>query len=181
MGAIEAGTAAERKRNFAIFLLDISRIRVNGTALLMNEYRQTTMRIGLKMALAVRVGMALLQLTAAAQTQGTPNAATNAPKLSPEDQKDKMSYAIGMDIGNNLKRGGVELDTGGDGRRDEDGMAGGTSKLTDQQAQEAIGGYRQAARAKQEEGGRKWPRRTRRKAKRSWPRTRRSPASRPSR
>ena len=56
-------------------------------------------------------GVALLQLTAAAQpTPALPNSATNAPKLSPEEQKHNMSYAIGTDIGNNLKRGGVDLD-----------------------------------------------------------------------
>ena len=69
------------------------------------------MKNGLKLALAFGFGVALLQVTAAAQDKpASTNAATNAPKLSPEEQKQNMSYAIGMNIGNNIKRGGVELD-----------------------------------------------------------------------
>ena len=78
----------------------------------------------LELALAVGFGVALLQLTAAAQDKpASTNAATNAPKLSPKEQKENMSYAIGMNIGNNIKRGGVDLDVDALRRRDQ-GRAG---------------------------------------------------------
>jgi len=97
-------------------------------------------------------GIALLQLTAAAQNNLTlSNAATNGPKLSPEEQKHNMSYAIGTDIGNNLKRGGVELDLEVLTGAIKDAMAGKPSQLADPQVKDAINNYRQAARAKQEE------------------------------
>jgi hypothetical protein len=57
-----------------------------------------------------RFGAALLQWNAAAQAPAAPTNAPAAPKLSPAEQKHNMSYAIGTDIGNNLKRGGVDLD-----------------------------------------------------------------------
>ena len=65
------------------------------------------MKLGFKMTWAFGCGLALLQLTAAAQDKA---GATNAPINGLKDQKEKMSYAIGMDIGSNLKRTGVELD-----------------------------------------------------------------------
>jgi FKBP-type peptidyl-prolyl cis-trans isomerase FklB len=96
--------------------------------------------------------MALLQLTAAAQDKPAALiAATNAPKLSPEEQKHNMSYAIGTDIGNKLKRGGVELDLEVLTSAMKDAMAGKPSQLADPQVREAINNYGQAARAKQEE------------------------------
>jgi len=100
------------------------------------------------MAWAAGFGLALVQLTAAAQE--TP-ASTNAPINGLKDQKEKMSYAIGMDIGNNLKRGGVELDIDVMAGALKDAIAGREMKLTEAQAREAINGYRTAARAKMEE------------------------------
>ena len=98
------------------------------------------------------IGVALLQLPAVAQnTPASSNTATNAPKLSPEEQKHNMSYAIGTDIGNNLKRGGVDLDIDVLASAMKDAMAGQPSKLDDQQVRQAINAYRQAAMAKREE------------------------------
>ena len=108
------------------------------------------------MGLAIGFGIALLPLAAAAQDKpATANAATNAPKLSPQEQKQNMSYAIGTDIGNNLKRGGVELDLDALTSAMKDAMAGQPSKLNDQQVREAINAYRQAAQTKREEERRK--------------------------
>ncbi|MCX6930389.1 MAG: FKBP-type peptidyl-prolyl cis-trans isomerase [Verrucomicrobia bacterium] len=119
------------------------------------------MKTGLRMGLAFGFGVALLQLTAAAQVTPaapnmiTANTATNAPKLSPEELKHNMSYAIGTDIGNNLKRGGVELDMDVLANAMKDAMAGQPSKLNEQQVREAINNYRQVAQAKREEERRK--------------------------
>ena len=110
------------------------------------------MRNGLRIGLAFGFGVALLQLTAAAQISPvSSNTATNAPKLSPEEMKHNMSYAIGTDIGNNLKQGGVELDIEVLTSAMKDALAGKPSQLADPQVREAINNYRTAARAKQEE------------------------------
>ena len=110
------------------------------------------MKNGLKLTLAFGFGMALLQVNAAAQDKpALLNSPTNAPKLSPKEQKENMSYAIGMDIGKNLKRASVELDLDVLSSALKAAMVGQPSKLTDQQAQEAIGAFRREAMAKQNE------------------------------
>jgi hypothetical protein len=77
------------------------------------------MKNGLRIALVFGFGAALLQVTAAAESQpastnapavAPTNAPVAAPKLSPAEQKEKWSYAIGMNIGNGVKRGAVDLD-----------------------------------------------------------------------
>ena len=125
------------------------------------------MKTAFRMVLALGLGCALPQVSMAAQDKPAATsaaakppallstaAATNAPALSPEQQKENMSYAIGTDIGNNLKRGGVELDMDVLAKALKGAMAGEPSKLTEQQVREAINGYRQAARAKFEENRR---------------------------
>jgi FKBP-type peptidyl-prolyl cis-trans isomerase len=110
------------------------------------------MNTGLKLGLILGFGMALLQYPAAAQVNPlVANTPTNTPKLSPKELKENMSYAIGTDIGRNLKRGGVELDLDVLSTALKDAAAGGTSKMTDQQVQEAIGNYRKEAMAKRQE------------------------------
>ena len=110
------------------------------------------MKNGLKLALIFGFGMALLQVPASAQDKPAGmNAPTNAPKLSPAELKQNMSYAIGTDIGKNLKRGGVELDLDVLSTALKEAMAGNPSKLSDQQVQEAIGSYRKEAMAKRDE------------------------------
>lgn len=110
------------------------------------------MKNGFKLALTFGFGMALLQLSALAQDKpAAMNTATNAPKLSPKEQKDNISYAIGMNIGTNIKRGGVDLDVDTISGAIKDVMADRPLKLTDQQAQEAMRSYQVEARAKHEE------------------------------
>ena len=110
------------------------------------------MKNGLKLALAFGFGIALLQLNAAAQDKpALANSATNAPKLSPEEQKHNMSYAIGMNIGGNIKRGGIDLDVDVIAAAMKDMLADRTPKLTEQQAQEAMRSYQMEARSKHDE------------------------------
>lgn len=114
------------------------------------------MNNGLKQGLAVGLGLSLLQVASAGQMQpAVTHSTTNAPKLSPQEQKENMSYAIGTDIGRNLKRGEVELDMDVLAKAMKAAMAGEPSKLTDQQIREAIGSYRQEALAKREAERRK--------------------------
>jgi FKBP-type peptidyl-prolyl cis-trans isomerase FklB len=110
------------------------------------------MKNGLKLALAFGLGIALVQTNAAAQNKpASINSATNAPKLSPKEQKENMSYSIGMSIGNSIKSGGVELDVDTISGAMKDVLAGRDLKLTDQQAREAMRSYQTETRAKQEE------------------------------
>src|ERR1017187_6471050 len=115
------------------------------------------MKNGLKMALAFGFGIALLQVNAAAQDKGSSklvsmnSSTTNAPPLSPKEQKEHISYAIGMNIGTNIKRGGVDLDIDVISGAIKDVMSGRDLKLTEQQAQEAMRSYQVEARAKQGE------------------------------
>jgi FKBP-type peptidyl-prolyl cis-trans isomerase len=110
------------------------------------------MRTGFRITLAVGFGVALLQLPAAAQDKpAAANVATNAPKLSPQEQKERWSYAIGVNIGSNIKRSGVELDVDVIAAAMKDMLAGKESKLTEQQSQEAFTSYSAEARAKQGE------------------------------
>ena len=98
------------------------------------------------------IGAALLQLaTAAENAPAAAGAATNKPAMSPQELKENMSYAIGTDIGNNLKRGGVELDLDALANALKGAVAGQPSKLSDQQIRDAINSYRQQAMAKRDE------------------------------
>jgi len=110
------------------------------------------MKTGLKLALLLGCGLAVAQVAAAAdEMPASTNTATNAPKLSPKEQKEQWSYAIGMNIGNGVKRGGVDLDVDVLANAIKDVLAGRELKLTEQQAQEAWRSYQMESRAKQEE------------------------------
>ena len=103
------------------------------------------------MTLAFSCSLALLPVAALAQPQQPQP--TNAPseKLDPKQQIERMSYAIGMDIGRNLQRGGVQLDIDRMAAAMKDAQAGKPSELSDQQIKEAISMYRDQARLKHEE------------------------------
>ena len=109
------------------------------------------MRTGFRTAMAVGFGVALLHLPAAAQiTPAATNVSTNMPKLSPQEQKERWSYAIGANIGSNMKRGGIDLDLDIMMGAIKDMLAGKESKLTEQQSQEAFKTYQAESRAKQD-------------------------------
>jgi FKBP-type peptidyl-prolyl cis-trans isomerase FklB len=80
----------------------------------------------------------------AAKTQTTKPAAkpgTTASKTAPAPlttQKQKVSYAIGLNIGKSMKKDGVEVDSATLLRGLKDGMAGATPALTDEEAQKAL-------------------------------------------
>jgi FKBP-type peptidyl-prolyl cis-trans isomerase len=102
--------------------------------------------------MAVGFGVALLHLPSAAQEKPPgANVSTNAPKLSPQEQKERWSYAIGVSIGSNIKRGGIDLDVDVLANAIKDIVAGKESKLTEQQSQEAFRSYQMESRAKQDE------------------------------
>ena len=78
-----------------------------------------------------------------------PGKAPAADQSELKDVKQKVSYAIGMDIGNNFKRQDVEIDPKLLAAGIADALAGKT-KLTDEQAKEAIMAFQVEMRAKME-------------------------------
>jgi len=75
-------------------------------------------------------------------------AADPAPAL--KDQKDKVSYSIGMDIGRNIKRQNLELNVDALAAGIRDAIGGGTTALTDDEAREVMNAYRTEMQAKQQ-------------------------------
>lgn len=99
----------------------------------------------LNLILGAGCGFALLQ---------TPLLAQDKPAVL-QDQKQRISYAIGMTIGGNLKRGGYDVDVDVLAGAIKDVIAGTEPKLTEQQAREALMAYQKEASAKREEERRK--------------------------
>jgi FKBP-type peptidyl-prolyl cis-trans isomerase FklB len=156
MGGIESGIALRAKGICAYSCWTFAAVGVDHAAL--NEQSYTgNMKNAVKMVLACGLGMAVMQFAAgAADTKpAPPNTSTNAPKSSPKELKENISYAIGNDIGKNLKRSGVELDMEILHGALKEAMAGNPSKLTDAQTQEAFNYYRQTMFAKRDEERRK--------------------------
>jgi FKBP-type peptidyl-prolyl cis-trans isomerase FklB len=75
-------------------------------------------------------------------------AADPAPAL--KDQKDKVSYSIGMDIGRNIKRQNLELNVDALSAGIRDAISGGKTALTDEEAREVMNAYRTEMQSKQQ-------------------------------
>jgi FKBP-type peptidyl-prolyl cis-trans isomerase FklB len=98
-----------------------------------------------------------------AQTPGakTPSAAAakTAAPLALKTQKDKFSYALGMSsgkrLGDSLRKQSVPFDAAILARGMKDGLAGGKTLLTDQEAQAAMDGVRSDLMKKQQAAGKK--------------------------
>jgi FKBP-type peptidyl-prolyl cis-trans isomerase len=103
------------------------------------------MRTGLKFGLAAYVGLVVLTFSL--------RAAEEKPAF--KDDKEKASYAIGMSIGKNLQRSGLDVDVDVLAAALKDVQAGHEGKLTEQQAQEAIRSYQQESQKKLAEKNKK--------------------------
>jgi FKBP-type peptidyl-prolyl cis-trans isomerase FklB len=68
-----------------------------------------------------------------------------------KNQKDKMSYIIGMDIGNNLKKQSIDIDPAFLARGIKDALAGGKPLLTEKEMQETMAVFQKEMMAKQQE------------------------------
>ena len=88
--------------------------------------------------------------TAKAKTGQKPAAKKQAP-LTLKTDKDKASYAIGLSVGKSLQRDSVDVDPSILLRGLKDGMAGGKTLLTDDEAKAALGALQAEVRKKQEE------------------------------
>ena len=103
----------------------------------------------------VLLGSAMAQQPAAkssapaAQPQPSSPAASSSNAALPTD-KDKLSYAIGMNVGKGLHRDGVDVDPNVLLRGLKDAMAGGTTLMTDEEARASIVQLQGQLRAKME-------------------------------
>jgi len=97
----------------------------------------------MKLILVGVLGVAFLQPTF--------RAAAADEKAELKDQKTKISYAIGMNIGNNLKRSGYDVDVDVLAGAIRDVLAGKEMKMTEPQAREALMAYQKEMTAKREE------------------------------
>lgn len=96
------------------------------------------------------LGNVLAQQTPAAATQQSPAAESqNVPTLT--TQKDKVSYALGMNLGVNLHRQSIEVDPTLLLQGLEDGLAGGKTQLSEDQARAALTELQNDIRKKQQE------------------------------
>jgi FKBP-type peptidyl-prolyl cis-trans isomerase FklB len=71
-------------------------------------------------------------------------------KPAMKSEKDKISYIIGMDIGNNFKKQGVEVDPDILARGIKDALSGAKPQLTEQEAKDVMASFEKEMRAKQE-------------------------------
>ena len=85
-------------------------------------------------------------IVAAALLMAVHASAEEAPKLA--SQKDKISYSIGMDIGNNLKRQSLDVDADMLARGVKDAMSGGETLLSDEEVRETLAALQQELREK---------------------------------
>lgn len=104
------------------------------------------------------VGSALAQQTPAAPSQSAPaskpqpsQAATSAGASALTTQKDKFSYALGMNLGTNLTRQSVPVDVDLVMRGLKDSLAGGKTLLTEEEARGALMEMQNELRKRQEE------------------------------
>jgi FKBP-type peptidyl-prolyl cis-trans isomerase FklB len=122
----------------------------------------------LALALVATAGFAPAQGSSAAKTkpaQGAAKTTQAAPAASPtptaqptatpnpnfKSDKERQSYAVGMNIGESLHRQPVELDMDSLIKGLKESMAGGKTLLTDEEAKAALTELGQQVRAKQEE------------------------------
>jgi FKBP-type peptidyl-prolyl cis-trans isomerase len=81
----------------------------------------------------------------------TPPGTPAQPESPLKDEKAKFSYALGMRVGDNLRKQSVDVDTNLLMQGLKDALSGGRTLMTDQEAQAAITQMQNDLRAKQEE------------------------------
>src|SRR5690348_11182528 len=97
------------------------------------------MRIACKLLLTTALGVGLGQTLWAAEG-----------KDELKSQKEKVSYGIGMNIGNNLKRSGYEVDPDLIAAAIKDVLAGKEPRMTEPQAREVLTAYQKELSVKRE-------------------------------
>jgi FKBP-type peptidyl-prolyl cis-trans isomerase FklB len=104
---------------------------------------------------AIAAGMMLLGNVLAQQTPAANPQASPAPESQKapafKTQKDKISYAIGMNVGASLHREAIEVDPNLVRQGLEDALAGGKTLLTEDEARATLGELQAGLRKKQQE------------------------------
>jgi FKBP-type peptidyl-prolyl cis-trans isomerase FklB len=98
----------------------------------------------------ILLGNVLAQQTPAATTQQAPVAGNQNPPAF-KTQKDKLSYAIGMNVGTSLHRQSIEVDPNIVRQGLEDALAGGKTLLSEEEARAALTELQNDIRKKQQE------------------------------
>jgi FKBP-type peptidyl-prolyl cis-trans isomerase FklB len=104
------------------------------------------MNMGKLIILGAGCCLALMQGSVRAEN----GAATNSAAAQ-MDKKEKLSYAIGMSVGGNLKRGSYDVDVDVLAAAIKDTIAGRTTKLTESEERETLMAYQREMQAKRQE------------------------------
>lgn len=109
----------------------------------------------MKLKLTTLFAIGLLAIQAGAQDNKKPQLLGSKPvQIQPADatppDKDKLSYAIGMSIGGNIKRQQAEVDVDTMAKAIKDVLSGATTRITEEQAQTTIRDWQMGLRAKME-------------------------------
>lgn len=97
-----------------------------------------------KFTTAISIGVAVMAFQVSSRADEQPAAAST-------NQTEKLSYSVGMSIGNSIKRGGFEVDPETVSQGIKDVLAGRPTKFTDKEAQQTIMAYQQELRAKHDQ------------------------------
>jgi len=98
----------------------------------------------------ILLGNVLAQQTPAATTQQSP-AAESQDASTLKTQKDKISYAIGMNVGTSLRRGSIDVDPNIVGQGLQDALAGGKTLLSEEEVRATLTELQNDVRKKQQE------------------------------
>ena len=113
-------------------------------------HKSLTMVVNVMIAAMMLLGNVLAQQTPATPTQ--PPSAAGSQNASPlTTQKDKVSYAIGMNIGTNLHKQSVDVDPKVLQQGLEDAFAGGKTLLSEDEARATLAQLQNEMRQKQQE------------------------------
>jgi FKBP-type peptidyl-prolyl cis-trans isomerase FklB len=115
--------------------------------------------VALIFGLTVAIGFAIAQSSGgsklpeapAPKAQNPPPAASSQPSSSFKDQKEKVSYALGMNLGANFKRESVDIDPNILVQGLKDSMAGGKTLMTEEESRATLIQLQNDMRAKQEQ------------------------------
>ena len=94
----------------------------------------------------VRIGLSATCLVLAVQSHAADK---------PKSEKERFSYAVGLQIGQNMKQQGTEIDSKSLTQGLEDGLSGAPAKLTNEEMQAAVQSQHQREAAKRESLGKK--------------------------
>ncbi|MBA4697219.1 MAG: FKBP-type peptidyl-prolyl cis-trans isomerase [Legionella sp.] len=89
----------------------------------------------MKLVAATLIGMSMSTLVAAS---ALPAASTNSKPTMLSNDKDKLSYSIGADLGVNFKKQGIDINPSVMAQGLQDGVAGGKLLLTEEQMKDVL-------------------------------------------